>query len=79
MGEVNRLRRHTHSTGGVPPVSFSDYYDAEVEGQLRILKQYHDSEVFAIYFLPVVGLSSRYQTFRQALEILDILRWEKSV
>jgi hypothetical protein len=59
-------------------VTFIEYYDAEVEGQLRILKQYHDFKVFAIYFLPVVGLSSRYQAFQEALEILDILRWEKS-
>jgi hypothetical protein len=42
-------------------MTFIDHedYDAEVEGQLRILKQYHDLKVFAIHFLPVVGLSSQ--------------------
>ena len=41
-------------------IYYHEDYDAEVEGQRRIVKQYHDFEVFAIYFLPVVGLSSRY-------------------
>jgi len=48
-GEVHRLKRHPPLDVQNPNPALNgasiEFYDAEVEGRVRILKRYHDSEV----------------------------------
>jgi len=49
-GEVHRLKRHPPLDVQNPNPALNgasiEFYDAEVEGRVRILKRYHDSETF---------------------------------